>query len=301
MTLPKFEDVMLPMLEFLKDGEEKTYSQIIVHVKNIFNLSDEDIKQVTPSGGNSLRNKIGWSKVYLTRVNFLEKRRAKFKISSSGLDLLKEKPSKIDRPFLNKLRERNAGQSTLSTNPTIPDPMSPDQSTLNTKSPDEIIDEGISEINALLRDDLLEKLHSVDPTFFEKMVIDVIEKLGYGTKNRTSDHVGQSGDKGIDGIIYQDKLGLQKIYLQAKRYASNVPAQDIRDFLGALSMKQTTDGIFITTSDFPKSANDDISKSDKNIILMNGNQLVKHMIENNVGIKITKSIHLKEIDEEYFE
>lgn len=301
MTLPKFEDVMLPMLEFLKDGEEKTYSQIIVHVKNIFNLSDEDIKQVTPSGGNSLRNKIGWSKVYLTRVNFLEKRRAKFKISSSGLDLLKEKPSKLDRPFLNKLRERNAGQSTLSTNSTIPVSMSPDPSTLNTKSPDEIIDEGISEINALLRDDLLEKLHSVDPTFFEKMVIDVIEKLGYGTKNRTSDHVGQSGDKGIDGIIYQDKLGLQKIYLQAKRYASNVPAQDIRDFLGALSMKQTTDGIFITTSDFPKSANDDISKSDKNIILMNGNQLVKHMIENNVGIKITKSIDLKEIDEEYFE
>ena len=124
-----------------------------------------------------------------------------------------------------------------------------------------------------------------------------MEKLGYGKGK----HIGKTGDGGIDGEISQDKLGLETIYLQAKRYSSNVSAHDVRDFLGALSVKKASKGIFITTSNFPQRSRDDIEKSSKSIILINGKELINHTIKNNVGIKTKKSIQIKEIDEEYFD
>ena len=124
-----------------------------------------------------------------------------------------------------------------------------------------------------------------------------MEKLGYGKGK----HVGKTGDGGIDGEISQDKLGLETIYLQAKRYSSNVSSHHVRDFLGSLSVKKASKGIFITTSDFPPKSRDDVAKSSTNVILINGKELINHMIKNNVGIKTKKSIQIKEVDKEYFD
>ena len=280
---------MLPLLEFLSDGEEKNYSEVISHLSEHFKLNSEDLELEKPSGGNYFYNKIGWAKKYLTQAGILNKQTGKFKISSRGLGVLKEKPSRIDRKFLQQFKEFND----MVTKPSKKDPSLND----NVKLPEELIEDGLSQINIVVIDNLLKKVETIEPIFFEQLILDLMEKLGYGKGK----HVGKTGDGGIDGEISQDKLGLETIYLQAKRYSSNVSAHDVRDFLGALSVKKASKGIFITTSDFPQKSRDDVAKSSKNIILINGKELINHMIKNNVGIKTKKSIQIKEIDEEYFD
>ena len=289
MALPAFEDIMLPLLEFLSDGEEKNYSEVISHLSEHFKLNSEDLELEKPSGGNYFYNKIGWAKKYLTQAGILNKQTGKFKISSRGLGVLKEKPSRIDRKFLQQFKEFND----MVTKPSKKDPSLND----NVKLPEELIEDGLSQINIVVIDNLLKKVETIEPIFFEQLILDLMEKLGYGKGK----HVGKTGDGGIDGEISQDKLGLETIYLQAKRYSSNVSAHDVRDFLGALSVKKASKGIFITTSDFPQKSRDDVAKSSKNVILINGKELINHMIKNNVGIKTKKSIQIKEIDEEYFD
>ena len=289
MGLPTFEDIMLPLLKFLSDEKEKNYSEITSYLSKHFNLNSEDLELEKPSGGNLFYNRIGWAKKYLTQAGILNKQIGKFKISNRGLDVLKEKPSMIDRKFLRKFEEFND----RAINPSKKDQPLND----NVKFPDELIDDGLSQIDIILRDDLLKKVKTMEPIFFEQLILDLMEKLGYGKGK----HVGKTGDGGIDGEISQDKLGLETIYLQAKRYSSNVSAHDVRDFLGALSVKKASKGIFITTSDFPQRSRDDVAKSSKSIILINGKELINHMIKNNVGIKTKKSIQIKEIDKEYFD
>ena len=289
MTVPTFEDIMLPLVDFLSDAHEKNYSEIIDYVINYFELQQKDIEKEKPSGGNSLYNRIGWAKDYLTRAGILEKHRGKFKISPRGLDILKDKPSKINRKFLLQLRESED----------IELESDEEQNKLlhSDKSPDDLIDAGIYQINDILIQDLYKKLKSIDPTFFKLLVLDLVEKLGYGKGK----HLGKSGDKGIDGEVYQDKLGFDMICFQAKAYSGTVPIADVRNFIGSLSIKRVRKGIFITTSDFSSTACHDVLASEKNIVLINGKQLINHMIENNVGIKVKKTIDIKEIDEEYFE
>ncbi len=289
MTLPTFEDIMLPLVEFLGDNKEKNYSEVISHLSHHFKLDPEDLKLEKFSGGNYFYNKIGWAKNYLTRAGILDKQKGKFKISVRGLAVLKQKPPKIDRKFLHNF-EKPYYWNVPSLNKHL-------QLNDGAKSPDELIDDGLSQINTVLIDDLSQKLKSIDPISFEQLLLDLIEKLGYGKGK----HVGKSGDGGIDGEIPQDKLGLDMIYLQAKRYSSTVPIHDVRDFLGSLSVKKANKGIFITTSNFPQNAHDIVAKSQKTIILINGQELIIYMIKNNVGVKTKKSIQIKEIDEEYFD
>lgn len=292
MVLPTFEDIMLPLLQYLSDNKTRQYSETIEHLRKIFKLNEEESQIEKSSGGNLFYNRIGWAKDYLTRAGLLIKKRGKFQISPQGLEVLKQNPTKIDKKFLMQFKEFVPYVSFSKEIKNIEE-----KKDLNEQSPDDLIDIGIDQINNILKNDLLEKLKSVDPTFFEMLIVDLVEKLGYG-KGR---HVGKSGDKGIDGEIPQDKLGLDMIYLQAKRYSANVSAPDVREFIGALSLKKARKGIFITTSDFNSDAYEDVKKSEKNIILINGEKLVELMIENNVGTKTKKSFHIKEVDYEYFE
>lgn len=288
MTLPTFEDMMLPILMHLSDSEEKSYPEITKHLIDHFKLDKEDLSIEKPSGGNYFQNRLGWAKNYLVRAGLLESLRGKFKITMEGVDALKTNPGQIDRKFLSRFEKFNAH---------VPNSANREQSN-SEKSPDDLIDEGMSEINDIMKIDLLEKLKSLDPIFFEKLILDLIEKLGYGK----SEHVGGSGDHGIDGKISQDELGLDIIYLQVKRYSDNyVPVNQVRDFIGSLSIKKAQKGIFITTSDFTSNAHKDVKDSDKKIVLINGDQLVTYMIKYEVGVKIKKSIAIKEIDDEYFE
>ena len=289
MVLPTFEDIMLPLLEFLSDGKEKNYSEVISYLSKHFNLNSEDLELEKPSGGNLFYNRIGWAKIYLAQAAILNRKAGKFKISNRGLDVLKKNPSKINKKFLLQFEKFNDK---------VINPSKKDQ-TLNdnVKLPDELIDDGLSQINIVLRDDLLKKVKTVEPIFFEQLILDLMEKLGYGKGK----HVGKTGDGGIDGEIPQDALGLETIYLQAKRYSSNVSSHHVRDFSGSLSAKKSSKGVFITTSDFTEESRDYVTKSSTNIILINGKELINHMIKNNVGIKTKKSIQIKEINKEYFD
>ena len=288
MVLPTFEDIMLPLLEFLSDGKEKNYSEVISYLSKHFNLNSEDLELEKPSGGNLFYNRIGWAKIYLAQAAILNRKAGKFKISNRGLDVLKKNPSKINKKFLLQFEKFNDK---------VIKPSKKDQ-TLNdnVKLPDELIDDGLSQINIVLRDDLLKKVKTVEPIFFEQLILDLMEKLGYGKGK----HVGKTGDGGIDGEIPQDALGLETIYLQAKRYSSNVSSHHVRDFSGSLSAKKSSKGVFITTSDFTEESRDYVTKSSTNIILINGKELINHMIKNNVGIKTKKSIQIKEINKEIF-
>ena len=292
MALPTFEDVMLPLLEYLSDNEERRYSETMDHLARFFKLSSEDLETEKSSGGNLFFNRIGWAKNYLTRAGLLEKKTGRFKISSRGLDVLKQKPERINKKFLLQFKEF---APYVSPDKTVK--AEEESKILSDQSPDDLIDAGIDQIKNILQADLLEKLKTSDPAFFERLILDLVEKLGYG-KGR---HVGKSGDGGIDGEIPQDRLGLDMIYLQAKRFKENVSAHHVRDFMGALSLKKARKGIFITVSDFSADAYDDVKRSEKNIVLINGNKLVNYMIEHNVGVKDKKSFNIKEIDEEYFE
>lgn len=293
MTLPTFEDIMLPLLQYLSDNKERRYSETKEYLAKFFQLSKEDLELEKPSGGNYFYNKIGWAKDYMTRAGLLEKKSGRFKITPRGIEVVNKHPDKINRQFLLQFPEF---VPYVSPDKKTKDEI-PKQVDLGNKSPDDLIEDGISQTNNILKQDLLGKLKTIDYTFFEELILDLVENLGYGKGK----HTGRTGDEGIDGEISLDKLGLDKIYLQAKRYNGTVSAHHIRDFIGALALKKARKGIFITTSDFTDDAYEDVNKSDKNIILINGEQLVEYMIEHNVGVKTKKSHHIKEINEDYFE
>lgn len=294
MGVPTYETMILPLLKFLEDKQEKNYSQVIDGLIEHFKLSKEVIEKEMRSGGTYFYNRITWTKKNLTEAGLLEERVGKFQISDKGLEILKQKPPEINNAYLRELvpdnkyfhnkgrkRDNNGTGEQRSSN----DPY----------SPDEIIDEAVTQINDDLTIALSKKLANIHPTFFEKLVLDLVEELGYGETK----HVGKPHDGGIDGEIYADKLGLNTIYLQAKRHKNTVSTADMDKFMGALSKNKARYGIFITTSGFPKHAYDDIKGSDKHIILINGEQLIKHMIEVNLGLKTKKTIIIKEINDEY--
>ena len=292
MTLPTYEDIMLPLLSYLSDNEERRYSETMDHLAKHFKLDSGDLEIRKKSGGNLFYNRIGWAKDYLKNAGLLEKKTGRFKITPRGLESLKQKPEIIDKKFLLQFEEFAPYVIPEKTENIEQEPKS-----FSEQSPDDLIDAGIDQINNILKAELLEKLKTIDPTFFEILILDLVEKLGYGTGK----HVGKSRDGGIDGEIPQDKLGLDMIYLQAKRHSSNVSPHDVRDFIGALSLKKSRKGIFITTSDFSSDAKDNVEKSEKNITLIKGNELVKLMIDYIVEIKNKKSINIKEIDYDYFD
>ena len=294
MTIPAYDDFMLPLLEFLSDSKEHGYTEVVDYFIKFFKITDEESKMEKESGGTLLYNRLGWAKTYLTKAGLLEKKSGSFLISTVGLDVLKQKPEKIDKKFLRRFDSFLVFQNIKSNNDEI---TKEEEKILQENSPDDLIEIGISEINQILKQELIEKLKSVDPTFFEKLILDLMEKLGYGKGK----HGGRSHDRGIDGEIHQDKLGLETIYFQAKRYSAPVPAKEVRDFIGALTIKNANKGVFISTSTFSRDSIEDIRLASKKILLIDGNELVKMMIENNVGIKMKKQFSIKEMDYDYFE
>ena len=284
---------MLPLLKYLSNNVERKYPEVIDHLADVFKLEKEDLETEKAGGGNLFFNRIGWAKDYLTKAELLERKRGIFLITLRGLDLLKQNPTRIDKK---SLMQFDSFLPYVSKNQTQETVVTEKEKMVSEQTPDDLIDLGINEINNILKNELLEKLKTVDPTFFEKLILHLVESLGYGKGK----HVGKSNDKGIDAEIPQDKLGLDMIYIQAKRYSEKVSAHEIRDFMGALSLKKSKKGVFITTSSFTSDAYDDVKHSEKNIILIDGSELVKLMIENNVGINTKKSFSVKEIDLEYF-
>jgi restriction system protein len=300
MAIPDYQTLMLPLLQRLSDGEEHLLRETVQELADKFGLTDEERGQLLPSGVSTvIGSRIGWARTYLQKAGLIEStRRGCFQISPRGRSVLKKKPAKIDVEFLRQYpeflefqstkREKERGQIELGTN--------------NEATPEEALDAAYQKLRADLEADLLEKIKSVTPNFFERLVIDVLVKMGYGgSREDAGKAIGRSGDGGIDGIIKEDRLGLDFIFIQAKRWDGSVGRPEIQRFAGALQGHRARKGVFITTSNFTREAEEFSKSIDTKIVLINGSQLAKLMIDLNVGISTKGSYEIKKIDSDYFE
>ncbi|KOH44605.1 restriction endonuclease [Sunxiuqinia dokdonensis] len=291
---------MLPLLQFAQDGKEYKVSQLREELARKYRLTPEERRELLPSGTqNVFDNRVAWAKTYLVKSKLLgAPKRAHVKITNRGLRVLGEKPDSINVAFLKQFDEFSAF---ISPN-TSKDEQEATPTSNEFHTPIEKLDTSFRDINQKLAVELLDYVKGMDPYKFELLVIDLLQAMGYGGNREEAAKVTKkSGDGGIDGIINEDRLGLDKIYVQAKKWEGVVTISAIRDFGGTLLAHSAQKGIFITTSDFPRTAIDYCEKIDRTIILINGKHLTELMIEFNVGVAAKKTYLLKEVDGDYFE
>ncbi|MCI2282448.1 restriction endonuclease [Colwellia sp. MSW7] len=302
--IPNYQQFMRPFLEIAQaaNGNEVKLRDVINELAVKFNLSEEEKAETLPSGNQSvLDNRVGWARTYLSKVGLLEvTRRAHFVITERGINALQDIGVVIDNKYLKQFDEFIAFKEQKNdTIETISDLEVTDEVT-----PDEALRAAYKKINDTLTEDILNRTRKVTPDFFEDLLIKLLLAMGYGGTGEGAAHaLGKSGDNGIDGVIDQDPLGVDQIYIQAKRYAqgNNIGSGDIRDFFGALNLKKAQKGIFITTSDFTPSASQTAKDLGMRIVLINGAELAKLMLRYNIGSRDEQVLHLKKIDEEFFE
>lgn len=299
MAVPDYQSIMLPLLKFAGDKEEHTIREAIDHIAEVFKMSEEDKKEVLPSGQQFIiDNRVGWARTYLKKAGLLDSpRRGYFKITDLGVDVLKKEPKEINVNFLEQFPEfiefRNAKKDK--------DDAVEEKETDTDKTPQELLESGYQKIKKSLSDELLTMVKQSSPRFFEKLIVELLLAMGYGGSRKDAGQaVGQSGDGGIDGIIKEDKLGLDVIYLQAKRWENVVGSKEIRNFVGSLVGQKATKGVFITTSGFTKDALEYIKSITHKVILIDGEMLTNLMIENNIGVSRVSSYDVKKIDSDYF-
>lgn len=303
--IPKYEEIMLPFLKILSDGNEHSLSETHDALAKQFQLTDSELRELLPSGRQPIfRNRVGWARTYLKKAKLLiSPKRAHFKISERGQNLLKENPDQITSKFLTRYEEFVEFQSIKKDKKEEKGQVSQPQLINGAdQTPEELLEMAYQKLHTELSKEVLEIVKSCSPAFFERLVIDLLITMGYGGSRREAGQaMGKSGDGGIDGLIKEDKLGLDVIYLQAKKWENAVPVKEIRDFTGALASQKAKKGIFITTSSFPKSAYDFVSQVEYKIILIDGERLADLMIENSVGLSTINTYHVKTIDFDYFE
>lgn len=308
--IPNYQLFMRPFLDIAKtannspeNNNEVKLRDVINELAEVFSLSEEEKSETLPSGKQSiLDNRVGWARTYLTKAGLLEvTRRAHFIITERGIKALQDKDVVIDNKYLKQFDEFIAFKVQKNV---VPDNVIEIVDDADDITPDEALRAAYKKINDALAEDILDRTRKVTPDFFEDLLIDLLLAMGYGGTGEGAAHaLGKSGDNGIDGVIDQDPLGVDQIYIQAKRYAqgNNIGAGDIRDFFGALNLKKAQKGIFITTSDFTPSAVQTAKDLGMRIVLINGKELAKLMLRYNIGSRDEQVLHLKKIDEEFFE
>lgn len=304
MAVPDFQSIMYPFLQVIADGKVYTLDEMVEKLKNHFQLTPEDLLLKTPSGQQQLfRNRIGWTRTYLDKAGLISRpTRGQYTITPLGIQALQQATAKyINISFLRRFApfvewESSYANGNATTN-------SSDSTETETDTPDIVIEEQVQKIHKNLKYELLNLLKEKPADFFEYFVTDLLSKMGYGGVSHNFEVVGRSSDGGIDGIVYQDHLHLEKVFVQAKRYKDNkVGAPEIRDFIGALSLQGTTKGVFMTTSDFTDEAVETSLRNPHNkIVLINGKRLTALALEFNVGVQVEKAIEIKGIDNDYFE
>ncbi|TDF35015.1 restriction endonuclease [Alteromonadaceae bacterium M269] len=302
--IPNYQEFMRPFLEVVDSasGQEVKLRDVINKLADRFDLTDGERQQTLPSGKQSiLDNRVGWARTYLTKAGLLETtRRAHFVLTPRGKEALSDPGAKIDNAYLKQFDEFIAFKTQSNDSDVTED----DNNNSQDITPDEALRVAYKKINDALAQDILDRTRKVTPAFFEDLLIELLVAMGYGGTGEGAAHaLGKTGDNGVDGVIDQDPLGVDQIYIQAKRYAegNNVSAGDIRDFFGALNLKKAQKGIFITTSDFTSSATDTAQSLGTRIVLINGTELAKLMLRYNIGSRDEQVLHLKKIDEEFFE
>ena len=303
MAIPTYEECMLPLMKIAEDGKEHLFREATDALINQFNLTEKEKQELLPSGSAFvINNRIGWARTYLTKAGLLLKtKRGYFRISEEGKKLLQKEPAFINTKMLKEYDAFNDFQSTKG-----PDNSENNKTEHNIEqsiTPHELLESGYLSIKNELANELLSTIKNISPQKFEKLVIDLLVKMGYGGSiKEAATVVGKSGDEGIDGIIKEDKLGLDVIYIQAKKWDSvTIGRPEIQKFAGALLGKKAKKGIFITTSTFTNEAKKYVTDIDAKIILLDGKQLTELMIENNLGVSTQDVYTIKRIDSDYFE
>lgn len=302
MTLPDFQSIMLPMLQIAGDEKEHSIHELLARLAERFSLTEQELNEMLPSGKQTtFYNRVGWARTYLSKSGLLEMtRRSYYRITERGKQVLASQPVRVDMKYLEQFpeyvefREKESGRrkSQESVDATPP---------IETKTPEEVLEDAYMEIRENLAQELLVMVKQSNPAFFERLVVELLVKMGYGGSRREAARaVGQTGDEGIDGIIDEDRLGLDAIYIQAKKWEGVVGRPEIQKFVGALMGKRAKKGIFITTSHFTQDAINYVSTIDFKVVLIDGKRLAEFMIDNDVGVASAISYQLKRIDSDYF-
>jgi restriction system protein len=306
MAIPDYQSLMLPVLSTSSSGERRI-ADVVKNLADELGLTPEERTQLLPSGAQTLfANRVHWAKTYLSKAGLIEgTRRGYFKITPRGQKVLASNPARIDNEFLSQFEEfekfrRRATQETAD-NPREAEP----EPLLNqTQTPDETMRAAHRQIDASLAQDSLERVRLAPPEFFERLIVNLLLRMGFGGSITDAGRaLGRSGDDGVDGVIDQDALGLDRIYIQAKRYAvgNNIGSGAIRDFFGSLDRHKATKGLFVTTSSFSSGAVETAQFLSKRIVLIDGEYLARLMIRNNVGCRVEDTLEIKKLDEDFFE
>ncbi len=301
MAIPDYESIMLPLLKYLTDNEEHSLREAIESMARHFGLTPDERNELLPSGRQAVfDNRVGWARTYMKKAGLVEStRRAHFRITDGGRKVLGDKPASITNKYLDQFDEfRTFRALRHEKKPQVAGGGSPVEA-VNT--PEEALESAYESVRADLGAEMLEQLKKSPPGMFEKTVVELLVKMGYGGSLKDAgEAIGRSGDEGIDGMIKEDRLGLDAIYIQAKRWDNTVGRPEVQKFAGALQGQRARKGIFITTSDFTKEARDYASRIDSRIILVDGKQLCQYMIECNVGVTPVSTYEIKKIDYDFF-
>jgi len=300
MPIPDFQSLMLPILKFYGDKLEHGTQSVLGDLKIKLKLTDEEINELLPSGKQyRFNNRVGWATIYLMKSGLLNRpSRGKYIITPRGLDVLNVKPEKINMKYLEKFQEYvdfKDFKSDKSEDKVLPSEYD------KISTPQESLESSYQELRRQLSHDLLERVKQSSPTFFETLVVDLLLKLGYGgSRIDAGQAIGRTGDDGIDGVIKEDKLGLDVVHIQAKRWQNPVGRPDIQAFVGSLEGQRSRKGVFITTSKFTADAQEYVKRIEKKIVLIDGEQLTQFMIDNGVGVAEESRYIVNRLDEDYF-
>ena len=301
MTIPDFQTIMLPLLQFASDGEEYSIHELVEYLASQFSLTEEEKSRLLPSGQQPIfYNRVGWARTYLKKARLIDyTRRGYFRITGRGKEVLQRNPDRIDMSYLQEFPEYIEFKRV--TREVIDTPNGNEE--INGLTPEEALEDAYQKIREDLSEAVLRAVINSSPGFFEKLVVELLVKMGYGGSRRDAARaVGGSGDEGIDGIIDEDKLGLDTIYIQAKKWqeGSTVGRPEIQKFVGALQGQRAKKGIFITTTKFSEDAKRYAANIDTKVVLIDGPRLASLMIDHNVGVSAQTTYEIKRLDSDYF-
>lgn len=300
MAVPDFQSFFKPLLDVAADGKEHSLKEARTIIAKKLQLSEEDLEERLPSGTQrTFYNRVAWAKSYFVQAKIFESpKRGSFIITDRGRKLLKQGHDRIDVKILNKYPEFVEFHTAKKTDKNAKDSIIEDDQQL---TPEESLQKSFLSIRNELASEILTKIKSNSPNSFEDLVVDLMVAMGYGgSREDAGESIGRSGDEGIDGIIKEDRLGLDVIYLQAKRWDNPVGRPEIHKFVGALHGKRAKKGVFITTGEFTRDAEEYVKNIDPKVILINGRKLTEYMIDFNLGATTVTTYDIKRIDTDYF-
>lgn len=298
--IPDFQTLMLPLLQNASDGHEQYIGDLIEKLAKQLNVSEEERSEMLDSGQQPRwDNRVHWAKSHLKAAGLIEPtRRGYFRITDSGKQLLARKPARVDIKLLNEYPNFQEFRRAK----TKDEPKEEVEQTDEHETPDEAMEKAYRRLRSAVEADLLKRVKDNSPAFFERMVVELLVKMGYGgTLKDAGRAIGKSGDGGIDGIIKEDRLGLGVIYIQAKRWEGSVGSPEVQRFAGALQGRRAKRGVFMTTGSFSKAAQDYADNIDSRIALIDGPMLARLMFDHALGVSAVAAFEIKKVDSDYFD